>query len=122
MEPANPLSISVVMDPAVIDGDKKTVPMRVMIPVNSLKLLQDGSEYAASFAVFISLGDAGGNGSDPSRQEQSFRWPESAVAQVKGKTIGFAVNLEVGTDRDRVSVGVLDQYSGTAGYTRVKLE
>ncbi|MFL6244587.1 MAG: VWA domain-containing protein [Thermoanaerobaculia bacterium] len=122
MEPTNPLSISVVMDPAVVDGDKKTIPMKVMIPVNSLKLVQDGSEYAASFAIFISLGDAGGNGSDPSRQEQSFRWPESAVAQVKGKTIGFAVNLEVGADRDRVSVGVLDQYSGTAGYTRAKLE
>jgi VWFA-related protein len=118
----NPLDIKVVLDPAVIEGDKKTIPMKVMIPVNSLKLLQDGSEYAASFTVFISLGDAGGNGSDPSRQEQSFRWPENAVAQVKGKTIGFAVNLEVGADRDRVSVGVLDQYSGAAGYSRVMLQ
>ena len=122
LEPANPLSISVVMDPAVVDGDKKTIPMKIMIPVNSLKLVQDGGEYAASFAVFISMGDEGGNGSEPSRQEQSFRWPENAVAQVKGKTIGFAVNLEVGTGRDRVSVGVLDQYSGAAGYTRAMLE
>ncbi len=121
-EPANPLDIEVVLDPAVVEGDKKTIPMKVMIPVNSLKLLQDGSEYAASFTVFISLGDAGGNGSNPSRQEQSFRWPEDAVAQVKGKTIGFAVNLEVGADRDRVSVGVLDQYSGAAGYSRVMLQ
>jgi VWFA-related protein len=121
-DPANPLDIKVVLDPAVIDGDKKTIPMKVMIPVNSLKLLQDGSEYAASFAVFISLGDAGGNGSSPSRQEQSFRWPENAVAQVKGKTIGFAVDLEVGAGRDRVSVGVLDQYSGAAGYSRVMLQ
>ena len=117
----NPLDIKVVLDPAVVDGDKKTIPMKVMIPVNSLKLLQDGSDYAAAFTVFISLGDSGGNGSDPSRQEQTFRWPENAVAQVKGKTIGFAVNLEVGADRDRVSVGVLDQYSGTAGYSRVML-
>lgn len=118
----NPLEIAVFLDEAVVTGDKKTIPMKVMIPVNSLKLLQDGSEYAASFTVFISLGDATGNGSDPSRQEQSFRWPEDAVEQVKGKTIGFAVNLEVGADRDRVSVGVLDQYSGTAGYTRVMLD
>lgn len=122
MEPANPLSISVKLDPAKIDGDKKTIPMKVLIPVNSLKLLQDGGEYAAAFTVFIALGDAGGNGSDPSRQEQTFRWPEAQVAQIKGKTIGFAVDLEVGADRDRVSVGVLDQYSGTAGYTRVSLE
>ena len=119
---SNPLEISVFLDPAVVTGNKKIIPMKVMIPVNSLKLLQDGSEYAASFTVFISLGDATGNGSDPSRQEQSFRWPEDAVEQVKGKTIGFAVNLEVGADRDRVSVGVLDQYSGTAGYTRVMLD
>ena len=121
-EPANPLDIKIVLDPPVLEGDRKTIPMKVMIPVDSLKLLQDGSEYAASFTVFISLGNAGGNGSDPSRQEQSFRWPEDTVAQVKGKTIGFAVNLEVGADRDRVSVGVLDQHSGAAGYSRVMLE
>lgn len=121
-DPTNPLDIEVVLDPAVVDGDKKTIPMKVMIPVSSLKLLQDGSEFAASFTVFISLGDAGGHGSDPSRQEQSFRWPEDAVGLVIGKTIGFAVNLEVGADRDRVSVGVLDQYSGAAGYSRVMLQ
>src|SRR5207253_1113931 len=108
LEPANPLSISVVLDKAVVEGDKKTIPMKIMIPVNSLKLVPDKGEYAAAFTVFISLGDPDGNGSEPSRQEQSFRWPEAAVAQVKGKTIGFAVNLEVGADRDRVSVGVLD--------------
>jgi VWFA-related protein len=122
-EPENPLSISVVVDEAVIDGDKKTIPLKVMIPVDSLKLTQDGSEYAASFAVFISLGDENGNGSTPSRQEQSFRWPESQIASVKGKTIGFTLNIEViGSERDRVSVGVLDQLSGQAGYTRVMLE
>jgi VWFA-related protein len=122
LEPANPLSISVVLDKAVVDGDKKTIPMKIMIPVNSLKLVPDHGEYAAAFTVFISLGDQGGNGSEPSRQEQSFRWPESAVAQVKGKTIGFAVSLEVSADRDRVSVGVLDQNSGAAGFTRAMLQ
>jgi VWFA-related protein len=121
-EPLNPLGFSVVMDPAIVEGDKKTIPMKIMIPVNSLKLVQDGGEYAASFAVFITMGDEGGNGSEPSRQEQSFRWPANAVAQVKGKTIGFAVSLEVGAGRDRVSVGVLDQYSGAAGFTRVMLQ
>lgn len=120
-EPANPLGISVVVDPAVVNGDKKTIPMKVMIPVDSLKLLEDNGEYAAAFAVFISLGDTGGNGSDPTPQEQTFRWPQSAIAQVKGKTIGFAVNLEVAGDRDRVSVGVLDRHSGSAGYARAML-
>ncbi len=122
IDPVNPLNITVVMDPPVIDGDKKTIPLKIMIPVNSLKLVQDGSDSLASFAVFVSLGDAGGNGSDPSRQEQSFRWAQNMVAQVKGKTIGFAVNLEVGADRDRVSIGVLDQHSGAAGFARVMLQ
>ena len=120
-EPANPLHISVSMDPAVVEGEKKKIPMTIKIPVNSLKLLEDKGEYAVSFAIFISLGDENGTGSDPSRQEQSFRWPANMVEQVKGKTIGFAVSLEASADRDHVSVGVLDQYSGTAGYTRVRL-
>jgi VWFA-related protein len=121
LEPVNPMSISVVLDPAVVEGDRKMIPMKIMIPVNSLKLVEDQGEYTASFAVFVSLGDSGGSGSDPSRQEQSFHWPENVVAQVKEKTIGFVVNLEVSAGRDRVSVGVLDRYSGTAGFTRVML-
>lgn len=33
-----------------------------------------------------------------------------------------AVSLEVSADRDRVSVGVLDQCSGAAGFTRAMLQ
>jgi VWFA-related protein len=121
LEPSNPLGISLAMDPPVAAGEKRTIPMKILIPVNSLKLVKDGSEYAASFAVFVSIGDKGGNGSDPNRQEQSFRWSEAQVAQVKGKTIGFAVNVEADPDRDRVSVGVLDRLSGEATFARVML-
>lgn len=122
VEPANPMGIQVVMDPPVANGEKRTIPMKILIPVNSLKLVKDGTDYAASFAVFVSMGDKGGNGSDPNRQEQSFRWSEAQVAQVKGKTIGFAVNVEADADRDRISVGVLDQLSGAATFTRVMLQ
>jgi VWFA-related protein len=122
LEPENPLSISLVMDPPVVEGDKKKIAMKVLIPIDSLKLIKDGSDYLASFAVFISLGSAGGDGAPPNRQEQSFRWPENTLSQVKGKTIGFAVPLEVGADRDRVSVGVLDQNSGEAGFTTAMLQ
>jgi len=89
--------------------------------VDSLKLVTDGGEYAVAFSGFVSIGDAGGNGSDPNQQEQTLRWPESALAQVKGKTIGFAVNVGVEPWRDRISVGVLDQFSGVAGYQRVMI-
>jgi VWFA-related protein len=120
-EPANPMEISVELDPAVMNGDQKTIPMKVMIPVRSLELLPDKGEYAASFVVFVTMGDAGGNGSEPMRQEQSFRWPKDVVEDVKGKTIGFSVKLHVNADRDRVSVGVLDRHSGQAGYARAML-
>jgi VWFA-related protein len=122
MEPANPLNISVTMDAAVVEGDKKKIPMTIKIPVDNLTLVEDKGEYAASFAVFISVGDSAGNGSDPNRQEQKFRWPQSLVDQMKGKMIGFAVTLDVGNDRDRVSVGVLDQNSGAAGFARAQLQ
>jgi VWFA-related protein len=121
-EPVNPLGISVAMDAPVMDGDKKTIPLKIMIPVDSLKMVKDGGEYAAGFSVFVSIGDAGGNGSDPNRQEQTFRWPENVVAQVKGKTIGFAVNVGVEPGRDRISVGVLVRFSGVAGYQRVMVQ
>jgi VWFA-related protein len=122
LEPQNPLNISLTMDPPVVNGDMKTIPMKVLIPIDSLKLVKDGSDYLASFAVFISVGNQDGQGAQPNRQEQSFRWPENMLSQVKGKTIGFAVPLEVSADRVRVSVGVLDQNSGEAGFTRAMLE
>jgi VWFA-related protein len=121
VEPANPLGISIVADPAVMDGDKKTIPIKVLIPVDSLKMVKVGGEYKAGFAVFVSMGDPTGNGSEPNRQEQSFSWPEDVLPQIKGKTIGFAVNVAVDADRDRISVGVLDQNSGAAGFSRISL-
>jgi VWFA-related protein len=121
VDPTNPLNISVVLEPQVVDGDKKTIPLKILIPIDSLKLVQDGSDYTAEFAVFVSVGDAEGNGSNPARQQQSMRWPAANIAQVKGKTIGFAITIEADIERDRVSVGVLDEHSGTAGYARVML-
>jgi hypothetical protein len=122
LEPANPLSISLVMDPAVVQGDTKTIPMKIMIPVESLELLQEGGAYTAAFAVFISLGGPAGNGLVPVPQEKSYRWTEAEVEEAKEKTISLAVNLKLGVDQDRVSVGVLDRHSGTAAFTKGVLQ
>ncbi|HYC61051.1 MAG TPA: VWA domain-containing protein [Thermoanaerobaculia bacterium] len=123
-EPENPLNFAVVLEEPIEAAGKKTIPMKIMIPVDSLQLLEDNGEYAAAFAVFVSLGNAAGDGSDPVRQQQFFRWPESAIKEVRGKTIGFTVNVEVSGERnrDRISIGVLDRHSGQAGYTLIMLE
>lgn len=122
IDTGNPLNISITMEAAVAHGDKRTIPMKILIPVESLDLVPEGNEYTASVTIFISLGDAAGKFSEPNRHERSYRWPQETVEDARASTIRLSLNLDVPADRDRVSVGVLDHHSGAAGYTRVMLQ
>jgi VWFA-related protein len=117
LEPENPLGISVVLKEPVASGGNRTVPMRIMIPVSSLELLEADGNYTASIAVFISVGGPGGKGVAVPH-EKVYRWSELDVDDAKYTTISLAVDVKLEADQNSVSVGVLDRNSGTAAYAR----
>jgi VWFA-related protein len=118
LEPENPLGISVVLNetPAAASGSR-TVPMKIMIPVESLEILKADGNYTASIAVFISVGGPKGNGVAVPH-EKVYRWSELEIDDAMDRTISLAVDVKLEADQNSVSVGVLDRNSGTAGYAR----
>ncbi len=117
LEPENPLGISVVLNDPVPSGGNRTVPMKIMIPVGNLELLEAGGDYTATIAVFISVGGPGGKGVAVPH-EKVYRWSEPDVDDAKDTTISLAVDVKLEADQNSVSVGVLDRNSGTAAYAR----
>jgi VWFA-related protein len=117
----NALGISLNAAPPVADGQRRLVAVDVNIPIRKLKFVQDGSEVAGAFTVFISTGDSVGNSSSVNRQRKEIRWPADALMNAGDKAITFRVNVVLEPGRYQISVGVLDEKSQEKGFDRVSL-
>ena len=118
---ANDLNIALLRDAPQPDGNGRRVKLRVLIPVKSLKLVQEGNEYTGGFAVYISTGDEKGNASAINRQVHDIRWPADKLPEMMEKTIGFAVDVVMRPGRNQISVGVLDQRSQQMGFAKTNI-
>ncbi|MHB0968678.1 MAG: VWA domain-containing protein [Thermoanaerobaculia bacterium] len=103
------------------DGTKRRVPVQVLIPVERMKLRQEGSEWLGGFAVFISSANPVGESTPVTRQDHEFRWDEAQKAKLATQAIGFALDVIVEPGVDRISIGVLDRESQTSGLYRLDL-
>lgn len=118
---SNDLKIAVNLGAVTIDGDRRKVPVRVMIPVGSLALQQEGVEWVGGFAVYVSSGNETGDATSVNRQEHRFRWSAEQLRAASGKSLTFALDVAVPAGLDRVSVGVGDLRSGRRGFQRVTI-
>ena len=103
------------------DAEGRRVKLHVLIPVKSLKLLQEGGEVTGGFAVYISTGDARGNVSPINRQKHDIRWPADKLPEMLEKTIGFNVDVVMKPGRNQISVGVMDQRSQQMGFAKTTM-
>ena len=117
----NDMQIALANDAPVADGDNKLVKLRVIIPVKSLKFVQDAGEFTTAFAVYISTGDGDGNSSPVNRQTQQIRWAPDQMQKMSDKMIGFAVDVVVKPGRNQISVGVVDQRTQQTGFAKTIL-
>jgi VWFA-related protein len=117
----NDMGINLQVDPVTVDGGKKLMPMRVIIPADSLTLIPDAEgNLTGGFSVFTSTGDKNG-GSGVNVQSQQIKWPPAQAIQMKGRRIGFAVQVPMDKDPKQISVGVVDHVSQVQGFSVVKV-
>jgi VWFA-related protein len=114
----NDLQIALAKDQPTPDAEGRRVKLHVLIPVKSLKLIQEGTEMTGGFAVYVSTGDDRGNASPINRQSHVVRWPTEKVPDLMDKTIGFNVEVVMKPGRNQISVGVLDQRSQQTGFAK----
>jgi VWFA-related protein len=118
---SNDLKISLAADPPVAEGEKRKVALKVLIPIDNLALQKQGNDMTGGFTVYISTGDGAGGASDVNTQTHQIRWPAEVMAQAKGRSMTFNVDVVLEAGRSQVSVAVVDQGSERVGYQVIKL-
>jgi len=118
---SNDLAISLYKDKPVPDADGTRVKIVVMIPMKSLKFVQEGAEASGGFNVYISTGDDKGRASAINRQVKDIRVPADKLEAMKDKTIGFSVDVVMKPGRNQISVGVMDQRTQATGFAKTTI-
>jgi VWFA-related protein len=118
----NDLGISLkVAGEVVTEGDKRRVPMHVMIPARNLNVLAEGDVMTGGFSVYVCTGGGETKPSDVNRQSHDIRWPPAAIAQLGDRQMTFALEVVLEKGRDQISVGVLDHRSQTTGFAKIAM-
>ena len=112
----NDMQIALANDAPVADGDNKLVKLRVIIPVKSLKFVQDAGEFTTAFAVYISTGDGDGNSSPVNRQTQQIRWAPDQMQKMSDKMIPVPATPTINNVHGRTRRGSTS--SATSGGAR----
>ena len=108
--------------PRPSDDGYYVVPVEVQIPMESLTLLPQGDvEYAGGFDVYVALANKDGDMSDVARKQHQIRVPAADIATVKGKFYTYSMDLLMERGLNRISIGVVDQISNTAGFSREQI-
>ena len=98
-----------------------TRPVRVIIPINMLTLIPDGKgNMTGGFSVFTCSGDGQGGTSGVNVQSQAINFTAEQAAQMKGRRIGFAIQVPLENGRHQVSIGVVDHISQGQGFATMK--
>jgi hypothetical protein len=90
------------------------VPLVIRVLLAGLALPPVGDELAGAVTVFYQAGDAEGHRSALARTRHEVRLPADRAAAVR--ELAVSTEVEIGAGDARVSVGVLDEVSGLAGY------
>ena len=121
-EVTNELGIALQTDPVTSDAGHRLLPMRVVIPADSLTLFPDAEgNMTGGFSVFISTGDGDGAAGGINVQSQQIKWPADQATQMKGRRIGFAVQVPMDKNPKQISVGVVDHISQVQGFALAKI-
>jgi VWFA-related protein len=117
----NELGVSLESDPVTSASGRPLVPVRVVIPVNMLTLLPDGKgNVSGGFSVFTCTGDGAGGTSGVNVQSQAIHFTAEQAAQMKGRRIGFAIQVPIEKGRHSISIGVVDHVSQGQGFATMK--
>ncbi len=117
----NDLRISVAVGQAAAEGNRRRVPLKILIPIALLRLEPEGNEVRGGFNVYLSTGNGEGSVSKVNRQSHEIRWPASMLDQARTKNMTFAVDVVLAPGANQISVGVLDQRSEQSGFELISV-
>lgn len=113
--PDNPLEVSVQTGAPRAAGEKRwIVPVSIGVPLAKLALLPDQGGSVATLTVFYQAASGEGRRSAMAQNRHVVKLSASQLERVK--TVTISTEVEIGPGEHRISVGVLDEGGGQAGY------
>ncbi len=111
------LAIGVEAGTAVRKGEYRWVtPLRVRVPVRSLALLLDGGEAKGAVTLYRVSATPVGEVSEVAEERQAVRVPAELASADSAVVLDYEVEVEAVDAASRISIGVLDETSGLAGF------
>ena len=116
----NDLNILTRLGQAIPNGDGFfRIPVDVQIPISSLALLPQGeTEYAGGFDIYVIVANKDGDMSDVARKSHQIHVPAADMKAAAGKFYTYTLELLTEPGLNKISIGVVDQISNTAGFSR----
>ena len=96
------------------------VPVQVVMP-STVTLLPQDKDLVGGITFYFALGKPDGRTSEVMRRPRELKFPASAEPMVRAKPMTFTTAIGVNPGESTLSVGVIDQISGTTGYARTKI-
>jgi VWFA-related protein len=103
-----------------LQAGRWVVPVQVVMP-STVTLLPQDQVLVGGITFYFATGKADGRTSEVMRRPRELRIPASAESLVRAKPITFTTAIGVNAGESTLSVGVIDQISGTTGYARTKI-
>ena len=103
------------------EGDKRRVPLQVLIPARNITVASDGDVVTGGFSVYICSAGGKSEPSDVTRRSHEIKWPPSALEQLGDRNMTFALEVVLEKGRDLISIGVLDHRSQATGFSKLEL-
>ena len=118
----NDLGISVqVAGDITTEGDKRRVPVHVLIPARNITVAAEGEVLTGGFSVYICSAGGKSEPSDVTRRTHEIKWPPSALDQLGDRNMTYAMEVVLEKGRDLISVGVLDHRSQATGFSKLEM-
>jgi VWFA-related protein len=108
--------------PRPTDDGYYRVPIDVLIPMQALTLLPQGEvEHVGGFDVYVVVANSDNDLSDVARKSHQLRVPAADFKNLSGKFYTYSLELLMEKGLNKISVGVVDQVSNTAGFAREQI-
>ncbi|HYO76195.1 MAG TPA: VWA domain-containing protein [Thermoanaerobaculia bacterium] len=117
VSPGGTLPIRVEVGDITRDGRRRSVPLRIRIPVDALTTIEGGG----TFAVYLASGGAFGVISEVDRRTQRYTLEHVRLATADDDAFTYDVTLKIERGAYRLSIGILDEVSKEYGLAHVEL-
>jgi len=117
----SPVRVTATLGEPKASGKKKTVPMKVSIPIRALTLLPQEGKHSGAFTVYLMTGGDFGEVSAVREETRQVDIPEAKLAAFQAGDLTYEVELVYDREAERVAIAVLDAVSGDYGLVALPL-